>query len=209
MRAVIQIVLGVLIVFLGYMVYDSIMTPIRFNKEKDVIEKAAIKKMLDIKKAQMAFKEINVRYTGDFDTLINFLKNDSFTIIKAEGMIPDDIYDEFGRKGAEEEALRRGIITREEFKISVKDSLFANYPIDSLRYVPYCDDLEFTMKSDQIDALGTTVQVMELTVLFKDLLRDLDPQLVVNYADMREKITKFKGLKLGSLEEGTLNGNWE
>ncbi len=74
MRAIIQIVLGILIVVLAYFVYNSIMTPIRFNKLKDVRELAAIERLLDIREAQKAYKDVNTKYTADFDSLITFLK---------------------------------------------------------------------------------------------------------------------------------------
>ena len=38
MKAVIQIVLLVVIIVLGYLLYESIMKPIRFNNEKEIIE---------------------------------------------------------------------------------------------------------------------------------------------------------------------------
>jgi hypothetical protein len=37
----------------------------------------------------------------------------------------------------------------------------------------------------------------------------MDEQLIVNYKDERMKIVGFEGVKFGSLEEGTLTGNWE
>jgi len=53
------------------------------------------------------------------------------------------------------------------------------------------------------------VQVVEAYVLYDELLEGLDGQLIVNYIDERMKIVGFDGVKFGSLEEGTLTGNWE
>jgi hypothetical protein len=53
------------------------------------------------------------------------------------------------------------------------------------------------------------VQVVEVSVLYDELLVGMDPQLIVNYKDERMKIVGFEGVKFGSLEEGTLTGNWE
>ena len=39
MRTVLQIILAIAILFLGYLVIDSIMNPIRFNKAKNYREK--------------------------------------------------------------------------------------------------------------------------------------------------------------------------
>lgn len=212
MRAAIQIVLGILIVALTYFVYNSIQIPIRFNKQKDVIERSTISRLIDIREAQKAYKDVKNVYTGDFDSLINFLKTDSFSLIKATGTIPESLIDSLGTiKKAREAALRMGIIKREMFKIPVMDSLFGTYfAVDSLRYIPSGDGIEFTMEAGVYTTPSKlVVKVMEVSVLYSDLLRELDPQLVVNYSDERFKITRFKGLKLGSLTEGTLTGNWE
>ncbi len=212
MRTVIQIILAIAIVVLGYFVVESIMKPIRFNKAKDVIEKRTIARLIDIREAQKAYKDVHLEYTDNFDSLIYFLKNDSFTITRAIGTVPEELIDSLGTlTKAREVALERGIIKREITKIPVMDSLFGkNFPIDSLRYVPFNADLTFKMEAGEFATPSNLkVKVLEVSVPYRDLLHGLDEQLVVNYADEREKITKFPGLKLGSLTEGTLTGNWE
>jgi hypothetical protein len=212
MKTALQIILIAAIVFLGYLVYESIMTPIRFNKLKDIREKAAITRMIDIREAQKAFKEVHLRYTGSFDTLVNFLRTDSFNVIKATGMIPESLIDSTQDiKKAREIALKRGIIKRETSKVAVLDSIFGmEFPIDSLRFVPFTNGEQYDMKAgDYTTSSGLNVKVLEVTVPYETLLNGLDPQLVVNYIDQRIKITKFPGLKFGSFVEGTLTGNWE
>jgi type II secretory pathway pseudopilin PulG len=211
MRTVIQIILAVIIIILAYLVVESIMEPIRFNKAKDIREKATISRLIDIREAQKAYKDVNLKYTGSFDTLINFLQTGQFELTKAEGTIPESLIDSVGIKKAKDIALKRGIIRREITKISVKDSLFGeSYPVDSLRFVPFCGDLNFDIVADEfITPSKLTIKVVRVSVPYDKLLKGLDPQLVVNYTDERSKITGFGGLKFGSLDEGTLTGNWE
>ena len=211
MRTVIQIILGIAIIVLAYFVYESIMTPIRFNQARRVRERATIDRMIDIREAQQAYKDINLAYTSSFDTLISFLKNDSFEVVKAIGTIPEDLIDSVGITEAREISIDRGIIRREITKIPVMDSLFSrDYPVDSMRFVPYTNQLEFNMEADEYQTPSNlNIKVLEVSVLYEDLLRGLDPQLVINYADERETITNYPGLKFGSLTEGTLSGNWE
>ena len=212
MKTAIQIILVIVIVFLGYEVYESIMTPIRFNKLKDIRERAAINRMIDIREAQKAFKEVHLRYTGSFDTLISFLRNDSFQVIKAIGMIPESLIDSTQDiKKARDIALKRGLIKRETSKVAVLDSIFgSSFAVDSLQYVPFTRSKTFDMRAGQYTTnSGLNVKVLEVSVPFEILLNGLDPQLVVNYIDQRIKITRFPGLKFGSFEEGTLTGNWE
>ena len=208
MRIVIKILLGVAIIVLGYLVIESIMEPIRFNKEKKKREDATIQNLKDIRTAQVAYKTKYAKYTGSFDTLINFVKFDSFPVVMAIGRISDSLWE----KGVtEKEAIKMGIIIRDTSYVSVLDSIFSKaYPIDSLRFIPHSHE-EFFLAATKIEtASKVQVNVFEAHVLNSVLLHGLNKQLIINYSAEREKITGFKGLKVGSLEEATNNaGNWE
>lgn len=208
MRIVIKILLGVAIIILGYLVIESIMEPIRFNKEKKKRENATIRNLKDIRTAQIAYKAKYGKYIGNFDTLISFVKFDSFPVVKAIGRISDSLWDE---GVTEKEAIKMGIIIRDTSYVSVLDSIFSDtYPIDSLRFIPYSEE-EFFLDATKIEtASKVKVNVFEAHVLNDVLLHGLNKQLIINYSAEREKITGFKGLKVGSLEEATNNaGNWE
>ena len=45
--------------------------------------KKLIEQLKDIRKAQNAYKDVNNKYTGSFDTLISFIKSDSMPMIKS------------------------------------------------------------------------------------------------------------------------------
>lgn len=212
MKIAIQVVLVAAIIVLGYLLWESINKPIRFNKEKDRIERATIQRLKDIRTAQLAFRSEHGRFTGDFDSLITFLKTDSFSVVKAIGSVPDSMIELLGRKKAEEQALKQGLISRDTIRLSVKDSLFvAGYPIDSLRYAPYTKGYEFELGAGVLETTSkVAVRVFEAKVPYDVLLAGLDRQLIINYKETREKITGYPGLKVGSLEEATNNaGNWE
>jgi hypothetical protein len=187
------------------------MEPIRFNQEVDVREQATIDRLIDIREAQKAYKDIYKKYTSSFDTLIAFVDTGRFTVVKAIGDIPEDWLDEMGFEKARERALNEGVISRENTLVPVLDSLFhAEYPTDSLRYVPYTVGITFNMSSGELlTSSNLTVQVVEVYCLYDDLLNGMDRQLVVNKKDERMKIVGFEGVKFGSMDEGTLTGNWE
>lgn len=211
MRRVIQILFVLIIIVLGYLIVESIMEPIRFNKEVDTREQATINRLIDIREAQKAYKDIYKKYTGSFDTLIAFVDTGSFAVIRAIGDIPEDWLDEMGFEKAREKALKEGVISRSTSYVPVIDSLFSpDFPVDSLRYVPYTDGVTFTMKAGELlTSSNLVVQVVEAYTMYDDLLNGLNKQLVVNYKDERNKIVGFEGVKFGSMEEGTLTGNWE
>jgi hypothetical protein len=187
------------------------MEPIRFNQEVEVREHKTIDRLIDIREAEKAYKDIYKKYTGSFDTLIAFVDTGNFTVIKAIGDIPEEWLDELGFDKAREKALKEGVISRESQQVPVLDSLFyPGFPTDSLRYVPYTDGVTFKLTSGELlTSSNLVVQVVEASCLYDDLLNGMDKQLVVNYKDERKKIVGFEGLKFGSMEEGTLTGNWE
>jgi len=209
MKTVIQIILVAAILVLAYLLYESIMTPIRFNKVKDMREKATIVRLKEIRTAQVAYRAVNKHFTGSFDTLATFLKTDSFKVVQKIGSIPDSLVEE---GMTERQALRQGLISRDTIRISVMDSLFkAGFFVDSLKFVPFAEGIKFVMGAGEIlTGSKVKVKVFEAKVPFDILLAGLDRQLVINYSEEREKITGYPGLRVGSLIETTNNaGNWE
>jgi len=204
MKRVIQIILTVAIVVLGYLIIESIMKPIRFNRQKDMRWNATIERLKDIRTAELAYKSEYGKFTGSFDTLINFVEADSFSVVKAIGTVPDSL--------TEAQALAQNLVVRDTIPVSVKDSLFGkSFPVDSLQYVPYAADHKFTLGAGEIETGSkVTVQVFEAKVPNSILLHGMDEQLVANFNDERIKLTGYAGLKVGSLTEATNNaGNWE
>jgi len=211
MRRVIQILFVLIIIVLGYLIVESIMEPIRFNQEVETREEATIDRLIDIRNAQKAYKDVYKKYTASFDTLIAFIDTGNFTVVKADGVIPEDWLDEMGFEKAREKALEEGVISRENMYVPVLDSLFnPDFATDSLRYVPFTVGVTFAMDAGELlTSSNLTVQVVEASCQYDDLLNEMDRQLVTNYKDQRMKIVGFEGMKFGSMEEGTLTGNWE
>ena len=209
MRTVIQSILALAVLLLAYLLFESIQEPIRFNREVKKRETATIQRLKDIRTAEEAYRAKFSTYIGNFDTLINFVRYDSFPIIKAIGSIPDSLYN---LGVTEKKALEMGIIIRDTSYVRVIDSIFStSYYIDSIRYVPYCDTNQFFLGATELlTASKVKVKVFEANVLNKILLHGLNNQLIINYSADREKIVGFAGLKVGSLETSTNNaGNWE
>ncbi len=204
MKTVIQIILIITIAGLAYLLLSGIADPINFQSKKDARYDATIDRLKDIRTAQVAYKSVHGHYTGSFDTLIDFIQNDSLRIVKAIGNVPDSL--------TERQAVKLGIVERDTILISTLDSLFPPpYPIDSLRFVPYLDKLEFKLAAGNLQTGSSViVKVFQASVLNRFLLAGLDEQLRINMDDEAIKLGKFPGLKVGSLKEATNNaGNWE
>ncbi|MGQ1788470.1 MULTISPECIES: hypothetical protein [unclassified Saccharicrinis] len=209
MKTVIQIVLVLAIIALAYLCVDSIQRPIRFIKEHKLRSEAVINNLKDIRTAQVAYKSLYDKFTGSFDTLIDFVKHDSLKLVKKEGSLSDSLLEE---GWTEEKALKVGMIKRDTILVSVLDSLFGKkYPIDSLRYVPFTDNEQFAMGAGIVETgSGVKVQVFEAKVHNNIYLNGLEQQEIDNLSDKTLKLERYPGLKVGSLTETNNNaGNWE
>jgi hypothetical protein len=208
MKKVIQIVLAILIVVLGYLIWDSIQTPIRFNKEKETRYTATVQRLMDIRTAQLAYKDEYGKFTASFDTLINFVKTDSMKLIKAVGSIPDEL---LAQGWTEEIAVQEGLITRDTIKFAIIDTLFAaGFNADLLWKVPFTQMDSFKMATANLSVSKLNVNVFEAKVHNDILLFDLDRQLVVNLNDKMKNMNNYPGVKVGDVVEPNNNaGNWE
>jgi len=179
---------------LAFSDYMSIKEPLDFLAEKDRRYEHVKQHLIDIRTAQIAYKGVNQRYTDNFDSLLHFVKNDSFLVIKATGEIPDSL------QGQEARALELGIIERDTGKVSVFDSLFAMKPekledriiksfnLDSLAYVPFTNGAKFELSAGTVER-GSVVVPVFMAIDSKPF----DPR---------------HALQVGSMTDPTTNGNW-
>ena len=207
-KPVAHVVLISAICVVTYFLIKSIQKPLTFNAEQKRRYEVTIQRLKDIRTAQLAFRSEHKRYTGSFDTLIDFLNNGEFKVLRIIGDLDDSA------------TVSAGKIIRDTIRISVLDSLFnKSYIADSIRYVPFPKnlelkpelvDIEFEMGIANITAGNVVVNVFEVKVPNNVLLFDLDPQLLFNFNLDRELKTGYPGLRVGSLTETTNNaGNWE
>lgn len=208
MKIALKLFLLVVIIGLGYMVVESIMEPVRFNKEKDKREQVVISKLEDIRAGELAFRRMNGNYTASWDTLVEFLKTNEFFIVKELADPSDTTFSK---------TIRDTLGT-----IKIMDSLFNERPnfsanklkfVDQLKYVPipaeFFANETFELRCGKIDRGGVPVQVFESQTPYKVLLKGLDNQLILNLIKKVEEMNKYPGLKVGSLVEASTEGNWK
>lgn len=210
MRTIIQILLIVVAIGLTYFIYKGIQDPIDFEKAKEERYEATIEKLKDIRKAQLAYKDIYGRFTGSWDTLIDFIKYDSVRNVRKIGELTDSMIE---AKITERKAVQMGLIIRDTVRVSVKEALFSpDYNPDELKYIPVPDTTaEFLLGQNVITTgSGIKVPVFEAKAHNNIILRGLDRQYVINMNEQRRLNEKYPGLKVGSLTETVNNaGNWE
>ena len=208
MKVTLKILLAAAVLLLVYICYRSIMTPIEFNEAKDARESLIKARLIDIRKAQIEYKNVYKTHAGSFNDLVKFLKEDKLPFLIKEGVLTDE---QLEKGMTEKEAVKKGLIRRDTIWVLAKDTLFgASDNADDLANVPGTS-VKFSMDTATLTSgSGYTVKVFEAGVKYDDYLGDLDKQLVVNLKDKAEKLEKYPGLRVGSLTEINNNaGNWE
>mgnify|MGYP006205546459 CR=1 FL=1 len=215
-KIIFTVLLWVLSLFLGYLIYASVMKPIEFKKEKEARYEVAVKTMLDIKKLQTGYKTVNGKYADTFEELIQFVENGQFEIVsrKDTAVIDADKNRAFGitTDGSGQGGFFKDIIVIDTLGyVTVKDSLFKNSERYKRLNVVKIGEVEVpvTMKTGHIFRNESKVYVFQAVIDKNALLADLDQELVANENKVKS-IDEINGDKitLGSLEEAALTGNW-
>lgn len=208
MKVTLKILLAVAVVLLAYMCYRSIMGSIEFKDERDRRENLIKARLIDIRKAQIEYKNIHKVHAANFDELSKFLKDEKLPFLIKEGVLTDE---QLEKGMTEKEAVKKGLIRRDTVWVTAVDTLFGKgYNVDDLRNVPGAN-VQFTMDTATLTSgSGYTVKVFQCSVLYDDYLGDLNKQEVYNLKDKASKMGKYAGLRVGSVEEINNNaGNWE
>lgn len=198
MKNVLRISLGVVIIVLAYLIYDSIMTPLRFEREKNYRYGVIIEKLKDIREIEKMYKNANKKYCGSFDTLFAFARTAKIPVVR---MIPDPTDTTFTRS-----------ITDTIGYALVYDSLFGkreNFRIEDLAVNPFNPEVKIKLEAGFVDKGGLKVPVFMASALNVDILKGLDEQLIRNLNASLAALNKFPGLKVGSMTEVSIDGNWE
>lgn len=205
MKKVLQIVLLLLVVFLGWVLYRQFAKPVEFTRIVDHRRAAVVQTMVDIRAAQRAYRQAYQRFTPSFDTLINFILHDSLTYQRAVGSADDSL------------AVAQGRVYREDFRMPVKDTVFSGRGLsdqyfNELRYIPYSNGKEILMDAGVLETTsGVAVQVFEAKAPYKDFLDSEEfHQELVNLIDEQKTLNRYPGIMVGSMTETTNeSGNWE
>ena len=199
MKVTLKILLAVAVVLLAYMCYRSIMGPIEFKDERDRRENLIKARLIDIRKAQIEYKNIHKVHAANFDELSKFLKDEKLPFLIKEGVLTDE---QLEKGMTEKEAVKKGLIRRDTVWVTAVDTLFGKgYNVDDLRNVPGAN-VQFTMDTATLTSgSGYTVKVFQCGVLYHDYLGDLNKQEVYNLKDKASKMGKYAGLRVGSVED--------
>jgi len=208
MKLVIQLLLWIVIGVLGYLTFNAVYEPIEFNKVKEARYQKVIDKLKDIRKAQLAHKQVTGVFAGDFDNLIKFIDTAEYTVTQRRDTT---VLDEEYKKTYGVDQYKSQTIVDTLGYVPVKDSIFKNSSrYKEMMYVPTTDKkAKFEIESGKINKNDTEISVFEVKVSKDVILSDLDKDLL-----MQEKqVISVDGvngeyIQIGSMTEINTNGNW-
>ena len=219
------VILPIIIILLGYLIVKGVMKPIKFNEERAAREAVAIQKLKDIRELQVAYKNKYGKFASALDTLVDFYKNDKMVINMQIGSVNDSVMVAHtdavkkANKGITDKGLyelyQKGdhnLVFSIKSEIPVKDTLLKreDFNIDQIADIPFTNGKKIEMKSIVKQVSGVDVPLFEANIPYDDLLEGMDHQLLVNLKSERDKMNKFPGLKVGSIDNPNNNaGNWE
>lgn len=190
---------AILVMF--WMGFRSVNDPIKFENEYRRRAEVVKERLVHLRDAQEAYRSTHRRYTGDLDTLVDFIKNGELVLLSKINNTPPLLRDSL----PERELIRRGFIIIDTGYISVMDSIFKNvynFNPDNLYYIPFSNPRErFEIKSGTLMRSGIEVPVFEIVADKKIYLQGLKPEYINQ--------DKVISLQVGSLTEPIKDGNWE
>lgn len=208
MKLVIQLVLWIVIIFLGYLVFNSVYQPIKFNEVKEARYAKVIENLKDIRDAELAHRTVTGEFAGSWDNLIRFIDTAQFTLTQRRDTTVMD--EEYRKTYGVDRRIEIVVIDTLGYK-SVKDSLFKgsdryknmmNVPIDGV-------DAQFELAAGTVDKSGTKIPVFEAKIAKEVILYDQDKDLV-NQEEQVVSVDNVNGpfIRVGSMEEVNTSGNW-
>ena len=198
----IALILIPLNIILAYFVFNSIDSEVEFQKVAKVRITENVQKLKDLRQVQIAYKKVNNTYASNFESLLDFLENDSMVIVKAIGETPDSLTDV--------QALELGIISRDTAYLLAKETIFdesylssrnQKYPLNltTLTNAPHSKEL-YSVDAGIVEKGKVMVQVFEISTTYAAVFTALDAE---NKSYELDNL-----LKVGSMDEASLNGNW-
>jgi hypothetical protein len=210
MKLVLQLLLWLVIIFLGWKLYNSVNGPVEFNKEKEVRYTKVIKNLKDIKAAEMAFNEITGKFSGNFDSLVRFIDTAQFANVERR----DTSYADVAKNkafGIDEGYFIEDIVLDTLGFTPVRDAIFnstdryktmMNIPIDGI-------DAKFELQAGKLEKSGAIYSVFEAKISKDVILQGLDADLIVQEIQV-VSVEGVNGpsIKVGSMTEVNTSGNW-
>lgn len=203
---IISVVLIAVAGYLGFLIYEGIMEPIRFHKEKKVRYAEVIKQLKMISDAQDAHSTILGKFHKNGEGLIQFLDTAKFPITDTRTEIVQE------NRGTTWSPLMVEVEKKFTDTIGyelVKEKIFAGRDYHSMLNIPGTNE-QFKIETSAIlRANKVLASVFEVKVDKADVLNGLSSSLIKQEKEALGGDDIPGGfISIGSLNEVSVSGNW-
>ena len=211
MKKIAQILLALVIIGFVFVIYKQISTPIRFENDLKAKSAQVIERIKDIRTAERAYKSKYQKFTANWDTLANFILNE--TLEMERKLVDED--DSVGLALLK----KQGKKNVEKFTVAVIDTIFSpkkltKEEILNMRYIPTTNNqAEFILEAGQITTESKIViPVVECRAPYIKFLDTVTyrQEIINKIDDDVNNFNRYPGIKFGSMDAGNNEaGNWE
>ena len=211
MKKIAQILLALVIIGFVFVIYKQISTPIRFENDLKAKSAQVIERIKDIRTAERAYKSKYQKFTANWDTLANFILNE--TLEMERKLVDED--DSVGLALLK----KQGKKNVEKFTVAVIDTIFSpkkltKEEILNMRYIPTTNNqAEFILEAGQITTESKIViPVVECRAPYIKFLDTITyrQEIINKIDDDVNNFNRYPGIKFGSMDAGNNEaGNWE
>ena len=200
-KPVMSLVLWVVIIFFGYKIYMSIMQPIQFNKIKKQRYALVIENLKTIRDAEIAYAEVNRRFTDNYATLVSFIDTAQFAITEVKNIV---VTEQRGRITID---VEKRIVDTVGFEPVINS--FKGRDYKNMMNVPGTD-AKFDLKIGSVEKVqGVKASVFRAKIDKEIVLHGLNKDLIRQEKEALGGINvPGESIVVGSLEDVNSNGNW-
>lgn len=232
MKKLINVVLGICALAMLFICYRSIADQQNFEAEVKQREVDVKTRLIEIRKAQEAYKEQYKEYCGNWDSLIIFIKEGKLPTVIKQGVLTEEQMEKglteakaaaIVNRGNQAEIAANGLqeFRRDTTWVSLIDSLYPEgYVAEDIRYIPHSEEAGGEKKEFDLLAVwiktksDAIIPVMECGAEVESYIcgeSKLWSREAANRREVAEGMGNYPGLKIGDagLNWNNNAGNWE
>jgi len=222
-KTLFNILLVIAALVLAVLATRSILRPEKYKALYNQRSEEIRTRLITIRAAQAVFRNEFKRYTGDIDSLVDFVNNGVVHIVKISGDIPENM--------TEEAAFKAGLIKKVVEAIPARNKILESDPnvnyenLKGFEFIPHNDGKKFQIQLGKISSKTYEIPVYRIDVPLDEILANLDRSInaqgtsafrrfsnKVFYGGLAQETqykVRYRPMWLGSLTDAGTSGNWE
>lgn len=223
-QSLFRIVLVIIILFLTFMIYRSIMRPGKFKSVYEQREDRIVECLEIIRNAQNVYKQETGKVSGDIDELYDFVQNGTITVEQTK------MLKEVPKNMSEEDAFAQGYLEKSVVKIPAKRRMMENdknLVESSLKNFNYIAETgnKFKIDTASVESAGVIIPVYRIYLTVDDILANMQQTITPEnssaiakfwnkllYSGLEEETqyrVQYRDIWMGALDNASVSGSWE